>query len=152
MNSYRALRDGRSGQQAPRRTAGGNTRSCRKSAGASAASTPPQAIRLQKIGRFVVGREWAGPTPAYGHLTKEARARALQAGEPGPLAQAIAGLDIALWDLVARRAGAPLWRMLGGARSLFDDSGRLTDSTARDQVADLLVALAAHARGLVKGG
>src|SRR6185503_10889659 len=39
---------------------------------------------------------------------------ALQSGEPGPLAQAIAGVDIALWDLAARRAGEPLWRMLGG--------------------------------------
>ena len=41
---------------------------------------------------------------------------ALQGGEPGPFAQAIAGVDIALWDLVARRAGEPLWRMLGESR------------------------------------
>lgn len=40
---------------------------------------------------------------------------ALQAGEQGPFAQAIAGIDTALWDLFARRAGQPLWRPLGGS-------------------------------------
>src|SRR6185503_16948327 len=40
---------------------------------------------------------------------------ALQSGEPGPFAQVIAGVDIALWDLVARRRREPLWRVLGGA-------------------------------------
>jgi len=39
---------------------------------------------------------------------------ALQSGEPGPFAAALAGADIALHDLVARRAGRPLWRHLGG--------------------------------------
>ena len=31
------------------------------------------------------------------------------------MAQIIAGADVALWDLAARRAGQPLWKMLGGA-------------------------------------
>lgn len=35
-------------------------------------------------------------------------------GEPGPLAQAVAGIDLALWDLHARRQNKPLWRLLGG--------------------------------------
>lgn len=39
---------------------------------------------------------------------------AIQTGEPGPLAQCVAAIDLAAWDLVARRAGQPLWRMLGG--------------------------------------
>lgn len=38
---------------------------------------------------------------------------ALQSGEPGPIAQVLAGVDQALWDLKARRAGLPLWRLLG---------------------------------------
>lgn len=61
----------------------------------------------------VLERRWTGPAEAFRELTLRARRLALQAGEPGPLAQAIAGIDIALWDLAARRAGLPLRRLLG---------------------------------------
>jgi D-galactarolactone cycloisomerase len=50
----------------------------------------------------------------FGLLSQRLAVLALQSGEPGPVAQCIAGLDMALWDLVARRANVPLWRMLGG--------------------------------------
>lgn len=33
----------------------------------------------------------------------------------GMLIEAIAGIDIALWDLAGQAAGQPIWRMLGGA-------------------------------------
>ncbi|ALM83456.1 mandelate racemase/muconate lactonizing enzyme family protein [Bordetella sp. N] len=36
------------------------------------------------------------------------------AGEPGPIAQVLAGLDCALWDLAARAQGVPLYQLLGG--------------------------------------
>ncbi len=65
---------------------------------------------------LVVDRTWSGPCEAFRELSARAAPLALQAGEPGPLAQAIAGIDIALWDLAARRAGQPLWRLLGGER------------------------------------
>lgn len=35
-------------------------------------------------------------------------------GRSGPVLHAIAGLDIALWDLKAKREGVPLYRLLGG--------------------------------------
>ncbi len=35
-------------------------------------------------------------------------------GRGGAVALAISAVDIALWDLKARRAGVPLWRLLGG--------------------------------------
>lgn len=54
------------------------------------------------------------PADAFSRLTHGTRVLSVQTGEPGPLAQAIAGVDIALWDLFARRAGQPLWRYLGG--------------------------------------
>jgi D-galactarolactone cycloisomerase len=40
---------------------------------------------------------------------------AVQSGDAGAFAAALAGLDAALWDLKARRAGMPLARLLGGA-------------------------------------
>ena len=47
-------------------------------------------------------------------LTQATSVLALQCGEPGPFAQAIAGIDLAVWDLHARRRHLPLWRLLGG--------------------------------------
>lgn len=35
-------------------------------------------------------------------------------GRGGPASFAISAVDIALWDLMARRHGTPLWRLLGG--------------------------------------
>ncbi len=60
------------------------------------------------------GRAFAAPSDATAALTEATAVMALQSGEPGPFAQCIAAIDIALWDLAARRAGRPLWRMLGG--------------------------------------
>ena len=56
------------------------------------------------------------PQDVFERLTQRTAVLALQCGEPGPFAQAIAGIDIALWDLHAKRQGLPLWRMLGGER------------------------------------
>lgn len=47
-------------------------------------------------------------------LERRTRQMAIQCGEPGPFAQVTGAVDQALWDLVARRAGEPLWRHLGG--------------------------------------
>jgi L-alanine-DL-glutamate epimerase-like enolase superfamily enzyme len=63
---------------------------------------------------LLAGARIDDPPATFAALTRRTRILALQAGEPGPLAQCIAGIDIALWDLRARRAGEPLWRLLGG--------------------------------------
>ncbi len=63
----------------------------------------------------IAGRSFGVPSEAFEELTKGTEVLALQCGEPGPLAQAIAGVDLALWDLVARRRRLPLWRLLGGS-------------------------------------
>lgn len=61
---------------------------------------------------LLIGQTFASPAAAWAELTQKTAVLALQAGEPGPIAQAIAGVDIALHDLAARRAGLPLWRHL----------------------------------------
>ncbi len=65
------------------------------------------------IGERLVGRAFQGPAQAFGQHTREMEVLALQTGEQGPIAAAIAGIDIALWDLAARRDGVPLHRYLG---------------------------------------
>lgn len=64
---------------------------------------------------LIVQRAFEHARHAFEWLTARTAVLALQAAEPGPFAQAIAGVDLALWDLAARRAGEPLWRHLGGS-------------------------------------
>ena len=63
---------------------------------------------------LLVGSRHASPAAAFQELSARTEVLAIQSAEPGPIAQCIAGLDIALWDLHARRLGQPLWRLLGG--------------------------------------
>jgi L-alanine-DL-glutamate epimerase-like enolase superfamily enzyme len=65
----------------------------------------------------LIGRKFDGPAQAFDALTRGTEVLALQCGEPGPFAQAISGIDLALWDLSARRGRLPLWRLLGGQSS-----------------------------------
>jgi D-galactarolactone cycloisomerase len=60
------------------------------------------------------GRDMSDPAAVFRELSESTAVLALQAGEPGPIAQCIAGIDMALWDLAARRAEQPLWKFLGG--------------------------------------
>jgi L-alanine-DL-glutamate epimerase-like enolase superfamily enzyme len=63
---------------------------------------------------LLMEQDWTSPADAFDHLSNRLRTLAIQTGEPGPIAQAIAGIDTALWDLAAKREGKPLWRLLGG--------------------------------------
>ncbi|MCC2634741.1 MAG: Mandelate racemase/muconate lactonizing protein [Ramlibacter sp.] len=64
---------------------------------------------------LATSRAFDGPAEAFEWLSARTAVLAIQSGEHGPMAQVIAGIDLALWDLCARRAGQPLWRYLGGA-------------------------------------
>ena len=54
------------------------------------------------------------PTTVFEMLTARTRVLAIQSGEAGPIAQCISGLDVALWDMHARRQSKPLYQVLGG--------------------------------------
>jgi L-alanine-DL-glutamate epimerase-like enolase superfamily enzyme len=69
---------------------------------------------IETLAPMLVGKDWNEPADAYRHLTASTEVLAIQSGEPGPIAQAIAGIDLAFWDLFARRAGVSLHRYLGG--------------------------------------
>ncbi|MFZ5559077.1 MAG: mandelate racemase/muconate lactonizing enzyme family protein [Pseudomonadota bacterium] len=69
-------------------------------------------LLAQVVLPMVLGRALPAPDAVHADLETRLRVLALQTGEPGPLAQTLAALDIALWDLAARRAGLPLARLL----------------------------------------
>jgi len=61
------------------------------------------------------GKDFTRPSQPYELLTEKTAVMAIQSGEQGPMAQVIAGIDTAVWDLAARKSGQPLWRYLGGS-------------------------------------
>ena len=75
-------------------------------------------LLLDDVADLVMGADWPDPAAMFAALEAATRIRALQCGEPGPFRQVIAALDIAAWDLVARRAGRPLVRMLAADSGL----------------------------------
>jgi D-galactarolactone cycloisomerase len=80
---------------------------------------------------LLVRERFASPAAAWASMTALSNVLRLQSGEPGPLAAVIAGIDIALHDLVAKRAGLPLWRMLGGQSGkvpMYASLGRAVDA------------------------
>ena len=64
------------------------------------------------FGDRVVGQTFAAPGDVFRKLEADLDVLVLQTAEVGPIAQALAGIDIAVWDLFARKAGVPLYRML----------------------------------------
>lgn len=86
---------------------------------------------------LLTSRAFDGPAEAFDWLTQRTAVLAIQSGEPGPMAQVIAGIDLALWDLCARRAGQPLWRYLGGAH---DGVGVYASGINPDRPQDLAAA------------
>lgn len=66
------------------------------------------------IAPLALAGSYADPPDAWQSLTARTVRWVNQVGEPGPFAACIAGLDLALWDLVARRAGKPLRALLAG--------------------------------------
>ncbi|WP_424811105.1 mandelate racemase/muconate lactonizing enzyme family protein [Roseococcus sp. YIM B11640] len=66
------------------------------------------------IAPAALAASYADPSDAWNSLTARTVRWVNQVGEPGPFAACIAGLDLALWDLTARRAGKPLRALLGG--------------------------------------
>jgi L-alanine-DL-glutamate epimerase-like enolase superfamily enzyme len=65
----------------------------------------------------LVGFKATEPVAAFERLTQGTSVLALQSGEAGPFAQSIAGIDLAIWDLHARRQNTALWKLLGGSRN-----------------------------------
>jgi L-alanine-DL-glutamate epimerase-like enolase superfamily enzyme len=64
------------------------------------------------VAPYVIGKDEDNFQP----LIEELRRKLQFAGRGGPLAFAVSGLDIALWDIAGKKAGRPISKLLGGAK------------------------------------
>lgn len=64
------------------------------------------------IGPVSVGRDCDDVEALMYDLTRRTQSMA----RSGPVQFALSGLDIALWDIAGKRAGKPVWEMLGGKK------------------------------------
>lgn len=72
-------------------------------------------LLIQDIAELVLDRPFESPGHLFQELSAKTRVRALQCGEWGPFRQVIAGLDIAMWDLVARKNTLPVYKQLNAS-------------------------------------
>ena len=67
------------------------------------------------VAPLLLSKTWASPQDIFSTLTKDLHILSLQSGEPGPIAQVIAGVDMALWDLIGKKLQQPLWQIFNGS-------------------------------------
>ncbi|WP_245580355.1 mandelate racemase/muconate lactonizing enzyme family protein [Arthrobacter castelli] len=67
---------------------------------------------LQGAADMVLGADVSDPEAVTNRIASRLSGVGRQWGAPGPISQAISGIDLALWDLVAKRSGQPVHRML----------------------------------------
>lgn len=63
---------------------------------------------------LVMGRDASEPRDVHEHLERNLNGIGRQWGAPGPIAQAISAIDIALWDLKGQALGVPVSHLLAG--------------------------------------
>ena len=68
----------------------------------------------ENIKPLLINRSFNTPEEIYHFISTKTAVLAIQSGEYGPIAQTIAGIDLAAWDLFSRKSNQPLWRYLGG--------------------------------------
>jgi L-alanine-DL-glutamate epimerase-like enolase superfamily enzyme len=79
---------------------------------------------------------FAEPSEVFERLTRGTSVLALQSGEAGPFAQAIAGIDLAVSDLHARRQRMPLWKLFGGHGATIRVYSSGINPTGSEQMAE----------------
>lgn len=72
------------------------------------------ATLIEGVVPLLLGRDAGDPAQVQRTLWRALGAVGRQAGSPGPIWQALSGVDLALWDLAARRRGVPLHTLLEG--------------------------------------
>jgi len=101
---------------------------------------------IVEVARALGAARVGGDALAVESHSRSMRAALALAGAGGPALAALSAIDLALWDLVGRRAGMPLWRVLGGAR------GQIATYGSGGSLSLSLDALLAEAAGFVRDG
>jgi len=70
-------------------------------------------LLVNEFAFWLQGRRFSSPAEIFDGLTAAFAVLGLQTADPGTLLQVIAGVDQALWDLVARRQGEKLCALFG---------------------------------------
>ncbi|MFB9470556.1 L-talarate/galactarate dehydratase [Nonomuraea salmonea] len=86
------------------------------------AGTPAQYAHVREVGESLLGRDPSDIGKTYEALLWAGAS----VGRSGVATQALAAVDVALWDLKARRAGLPLAKLLGAYRDsvrVYNTSG-----------------------------
>lgn len=76
-----------------------------------------KATILEGLAPLLLGQDAREVAGLHHRMNGALRTLGRQWGAPGPVAQAISAVDIALWDLNAKELGRPLYRVLGGVAS-----------------------------------
>ncbi|MBS0528112.1 MAG: mandelate racemase/muconate lactonizing enzyme family protein, partial [Proteobacteria bacterium] len=84
----------------------------------------------------ICGVAFVEPSDVFERLTQGTSVLALQSGEQGPFAQAISGIDLAVWDLYARRRETALWKLLGGDSNTIRVYASGINPTGSEQMAE----------------
>jgi len=66
------------------------------------------------VAPMALGRSLEDPFALWSELDRKLHVLRVQSGDAGALSAALAGLDLAIHDLRARKLGVPLWQALGG--------------------------------------
>lgn len=83
---------------------------------------------------LLLGESVGDPRRIQRQLVDSLHRLALQWGAIGPIYQAISGIDLALWDLAGKLAGAPVWQLLGAPSQ--DTVGAYASGLGPDRVAE----------------
>ena len=86
---------------------------------------------------LISSKSFASPRESFELLTNKTWVLSVQTGEYGPIAQCIAGIDIAIHDLHARKLSLPLWKLLGGTSDKVSTYGSGISQTAAEKTAEL---------------
>lgn len=102
---------------------------------------------LERLAAGLLGRDALRRNEILGRL------RTANVNARGSLVRAFALIDIALWDILARSAGLPLWRLLGGSRKrvpLMAVGGYFSDIRSQTEIEDEIRSMASSGFRAIK--